>query len=437
MNIEDTDTTTPRQMESIKLDNLLINFTTEFQQIWESTGAHSEPAAFWHPTPAPDLLPGYFPLGDVIVPGHENINRVKVVAVVREGDSPSDDPARGKALSRPDGYEQVWKDSGSGAKKNCSLWRPIPPDGYVALGLVCSMGYEKPSLHAVRCIREDLVVVSYVGDMIWSEEGSGAKQKFNAWEIALPAAAAGEIYFAPGTFVGDSSHFRYRHALTYSLRMKIPLQINTPPVAPAISDFKTPLPPETSEATQVAMIPWFAVDDSPASASDALSEATYYRLERKDHYKLVGQGHNTEDTSKLFKWTAAGGRSHEEARIFSSITSIKFDTQWRAEASDDRPIQFSAKLSEEFTHTKTVSNGWKAPSNLAVAAIVPKNKMLAVYQLESHYDLLNEDGTQVAVSFAYTDSDSLHWIEYPAEDSPMTPRPESITDPSVATDIAP
>lgn len=413
MTTENDVTTPPRQMESIKVDNLLINFTSEFQQIWNSTGSRSEPAAFWHPTPTPDLLPGFFPLGDVVVPGHENINGERVVAVVREADSPSENPARGRALSRPNDYEQVWNDSGSGAKKNCTLWRPIPPDGYVALGLVCSMGPEKPSVHAVRCVRADLVIESYVGDLIWSE-GRGFTHNFSAWGITLPAAEAGEIYFAPGTFVSDGSGNKPAGNLTYALRMKIQVQTHTAPEAPVISNFESPIPPEASEATQVAMIPWFAVDQYPTSAFDDLSELTHYRLERKDRYILIGHGHNTEDKSSLYKWTAPRTLTHEQARDFSSLTSIKFETEWRAEASDtDRPIQFSAKLSKAFTHTETSTNGWETLNTVVVAAIVPTNKMLAVYQLESRYDLISEDDEQASNSVLYADSDSLHWTEYP------------------------
>lgn len=429
MTTENSLTTTNRQMESIKFDNLLINFTTQFQPIWDSIGSHSEPAAFWRPVPDPDLLPGFFPVGDVAIPGHENINGSNVVAVVCEGDSPSEDPERGKALSQPDGYERVWIDSGSRAKKNCTLWRPTPPDGYVALGLVCSIGHEKPSLDAVRCIRADLVIESYIGDLIWSDKDSGAKQNFSAWGIDLPAAAEGEIYFAPGTFVGDSNYSKpWENVTAYSLRMKIPLQINTAPEAPFISDFKAPLPPQTSEATQVAMIPWFAVDDDALSPIEALSESPYYRLERKDRYVLVGHGHNTADKSRFFKWTAPRILSRSIVRIFTSITSIKVPTEWRAGVADtNRPIKFSAKLSENFTRTETSSRGWNTSNTVVVAAIVPKNKMMAVYQLESHYDLINEDGTQVAISIAYADEDSLLWIEYPPENDSQVLSPTPMT----------
>ena len=186
MTIHDQAAAPSRQIEPIRHDNLLIHFTTEFHRIWDSTGSRAKPAAFWRPTPAPDVLPGYFPLGDVFVAGHDNINGSTVVAVVCEADAPSADPARGPALRRPEDFELIWKDSGSGSKKDGAVWRPIAPQGYVAMGAVCSNDHEKPSLNAVRCVRADLVIASDVGELIWNDRGSGARQSFSAsvWSLS-------------------------------------------------------------------------------------------------------------------------------------------------------------------------------------------------------------------------------------------------------------
>lgn len=191
MNTDDHVTLAARQMESIKFDNLLINFTTEFRRIWDSSGSKSKPAAFWRPSPAPDLLPGFFPLGDVAVSGHDNINEKRVVMVVCEAGQPSGDDSKGLALRPPTDFEEVWRDTGSGARADCSIWRPIPPEGYVALGQVCSNGRDKPLLNTVRCVRADLVVRSFVSDLIWNDKGSGAKRSFSAWGIFPPDAQAG------------------------------------------------------------------------------------------------------------------------------------------------------------------------------------------------------------------------------------------------------
>ena len=115
-------------MESIKLDNLLINFTTEFHRIWDTSGSKSKPAAFWRPTPAPDVLPGFFPLGDVAVSRirRQHQRNKEWWRLSARAISPSEDASKGKALSRPDDFEQVWKDSGSGAKSGLLDMAPDP-----------------------------------------------------------------------------------------------------------------------------------------------------------------------------------------------------------------------------------------------------------------------------------------------------------------------
>lgn len=82
------------QMQPIRNDNLLISFTTEFLRIWDTVGSRVKPAAFWRPTPPADVLPGYFPLGDVAIDDHDNINDRHAVAVVCEAATPSADPAK-------------------------------------------------------------------------------------------------------------------------------------------------------------------------------------------------------------------------------------------------------------------------------------------------------------------------------------------------------
>ncbi|TMW60609.1 hypothetical protein Poli38472_000651 [Pythium oligandrum] len=116
----------------------------------------------------------WFSLGDVLHVGGE-IPETPVLLV-------SDDD--GGLLLPPVGFERV-DVSGKGLPKNSdndpdfqrkqvrSLWWPIPPPGYAALG--CFAGskedpFEPPSISSVRCIREDLVqrVESYT--CMWRAE---------------------------------------------------------------------------------------------------------------------------------------------------------------------------------------------------------------------------------------------------------------------------
>jgi len=416
MTINDNTAAPSRPMEPIKLDNLLISFTTEFQRVWDTKNLRSSPAGFWRPAPPPDVLPGYFSLGDIAIHGFTNINGTRVAAVVREAGSPSIDSTKGKALSRPDNFELVWKDSGSGAKTYVSIWRPIPPEGYVALGLVCASDHEKPSVNSVRCVRMDLVTPANAGPLIWNDKGSGAKQNFSAWSIEPPIAEAGEICFLPGTFTGVQSHSRPSSYLaSYALRVPLTVQPNAAPAAPMLSGFGSPSPIEPATVTQVARLPWFAVRDD-MHPLEQLRSSPYYRLERADRYVLVGHEHNAGDQYRSVKWTAERAQNASLLQAFNRLTAIEFDRAWPIRTPGDNwAIRFSANLSKTFTHTETSSDGWGKFYPLEVVALAANNTMVAVYQLQSEYRLLRADNTPVTFGVEYSDDESLYLSQYPSE----------------------
>jgi len=68
------------------------------------------------------------------------------------------------ALVEPLDYELIGQHS-----SGCSFWRPIPPQGYVALGFVAQMGPEKPDTDEIRCLREDLATPGKTGERIWPD----------------------------------------------------------------------------------------------------------------------------------------------------------------------------------------------------------------------------------------------------------------------------
>ncbi|WP_085608652.1 MULTISPECIES: Vps62-related protein [unclassified Pseudomonas] len=409
-----------RQMEPIAVENLLINFTTEFHRIWDNTGSKSKPGSFWRPTPAPDLLPGYFPLGDLVISGRDNINEKRVMAVVREGDLQNAEAGKGPALSRPNDYQWVWSDTGSRANGDCSIWRPIPPEGYVALGLVCSNDSSKPSFNAVRCVRADLVVASSASTLIWSDKGSGADRDFSTWTVSPPSAPAGEIYFAPGTFIGANGYSKPAAPITaYALRMPIPLQVQTPPAAPVLTGHDASAALTPSRITQVVRLPWFAVSDPLMPSLVQLKTSPFYRLERTDHYLLVGEGRNSSDMHRPFRWRASRAQSFEMVRTFTRNTGLDIGNQWSSAMSAlQSAITCSARLGDSFCNTGSAPYEWVNSSEAEVIALVGKNRFAAVYLMQSDYRLLREDGSQVEGRLSFTDMDSLHLADYPAELEP-------------------
>ena len=424
------------RIEPIRIDNLLINFTTEFLRVWDTTGLQAKPAAFWHPTPAPDMLPGYFPLGDVAAVGLGNINGKTIVAVACESGTPSAVPGKGWALRPPLDFELIWKDSGSNSRRDMSIWRPIPPEGYVALGSVCSSSHEKPSFNAVRCVREDLVIASGLSEHLWNDKGSGARQNVSAWSAVPPVAAQGEIHLAPGVFVGSSGHLKPANFPVYSLRMQIGLEVNPRPTAPVLCGDSLPPLDTSGEPTYIAILPWFTMKDPRYSGTEQLRNSPFYQLQRTDRYVLVGHAHNTEDGVQTFRWNAPRAQRAASLRTFTNTTSVEFGAQWQSHLRN--PFTFSARLGHDFTQCEIHSNDWLNAAAIDVVAVVDKHKSVAVYLIQSDYKLLRSDGTSVTSGFSYTDGGSLHISQYtPVEPEVLVvsaPEPEPEPEVALATD---
>lgn len=402
-------------MNRLQFNDLLISFTSEFLPLWSDKGSGAHKAiGLWRPSTASDALSPFFSLGDIAVDHYRNVNQSKVVAVVSDANK-----VDGTALRPPVDYQLVWHDEGTGALSNTSIWRPIPPQGYVAMGMVCGVNYDKPSRHAIRCVREDLVVASTSGELIWNDKGSGSASDLSAWSIIPPAATAGEIYLAPGTFVANNSYARPGPA-PYSLRLALTAQLNELPPTPVLTGTESPTLEETTPTVQVCELPWFCVKDPELTVIEQFQSSPVYRLERTDRYLLAGFGHNTEATSQPFMWTATKGELGGNAKALAFNTNVDLSQEWPAYARAFEPA-FSAHLDREFTHAQRSAKGWSQPSSLEIITYIAPNKAVAAYLLHSEYCLLRQDGKPVSGTVSYTNGDHV----YLSESQDPEPQPES------------
>lgn len=119
------------------------------------SGAKSD-IALWHPK-APS---GYFVFGSIGLDSNKAKPDSKVITYaykpnlkIKVGNKEMD------AIVYPKDYKLLWKDKGTGAKQDGSIWEPIAPAGYVALGCVAVSGYDKPSVKDSACILNDTVLI--------------------------------------------------------------------------------------------------------------------------------------------------------------------------------------------------------------------------------------------------------------------------------------
>jgi hypothetical protein len=201
---------------------LNVEISTEFEKIWDDRQTTAEPyrVGFWRPI-APE---GYFILGDFCERSHLAFPRSGAVLVVKEANSlpqptRQSNSAGTPLLVPPVKFELVWSNKGLRGKYGpCSIWRPVPLSGYIALGYVANQSYDQPpnaEQIRYRCVHSSLLRMGVFhphhsleqgggypnGDLdcLWRDKKSGSKKKCSIWPVYTPTDVRGA--FSPGTFV--------------------------------------------------------------------------------------------------------------------------------------------------------------------------------------------------------------------------------------------
>ena len=277
-------------MKTFRYKDLDIGFVTKFDLMWNDRKSGGNMNGAYYRPIIPEEMEGFHSLGDLGYVDWIDVNKTAVIAVAKDVKDPS-----GTALRAPIKFEKIWDDRGSEARMNGSMWRPIPPDSYVALGVICNNSWSPPSVDVVRCVRADLVVPAYPGDLIWRDTKTGAKTDFSSWRTNPPDAPSGggEIFLSPGTFIGAPHHHKPdKDPNAYALRLLIEEKTpsNPAPPVPVLHDYSKPSPFEKDTVTYSSILPWFTVMDPNLTPIDQLVKCPEYRLERVDCYKLIGHG---------------------------------------------------------------------------------------------------------------------------------------------------
>ena len=99
-----------------------------YNLIWNDRGSGAKSdVSIYRPLPPS----GYYLLGDVATSSYSTLTHGAVVVRDLTGD----------ALAKPTGFQEVWRDRGSGADRDVKIMRIVPPHGYVCLGDVAVNNY--------------------------------------------------------------------------------------------------------------------------------------------------------------------------------------------------------------------------------------------------------------------------------------------------------
>lgn len=393
----------------VQFGELMLAFTNQFSFVYnDQKSGSSQDGAFWQPVPPT----GFYILGTFAIGNYSDVNADgNNWALCVQAAPGSNNP-----LSSPTGFTQIWNDHGSGGANDGSCWRPIAPDGYVALGDVMVNGYNAPSTDTIVCIRKDLTVTGMAGNQIWCDKNSGASMDIDVFSINPNTAvdiSTTNGYFAANTFVANNTYSTPDPASLPEmnvLNLPFPVSESTDPPTPVLQSVN--MPPNISGKTvdRITTVPFTAISDPGRSVSWQLANSPFYFLERAVYYQLEIFDYNTTSVDQTISKTVTTGISESQTSTFSVTTGISVT----AEAG----VSFLAESS--VSATVSVEMGYETSTNVETfneisvdrQLITPPGKAAAMWSLGYNMNLVRADQSIVGASLVF-DVNSFVQSQYP------------------------
>ncbi|MEJ2103524.1 MAG: Vps62-related protein [Ignavibacteriaceae bacterium] len=376
-------------LQVLETEELLITFSQTFEFRWNDQGSGcSYNGSYYHPV----TTDGFKPLGSLGFDGYYNPDGLHGIMVVKA-------KTGSNALAAPTDYTLVWNDQGTGSNSDGSFWMPVPPTGYIAMGLVAQSGYSKPSLDDVVCVREDLTVIGEAGAVVWGTFNTVTSQ-FGSWKIEPPIAGPHEnAYLSTGTFVGVASwNPPSVNPVMNVLNVQLPMLSETPyqQYAPTLTGYDPP-PDETVPILAREMLVPCTIISDPLYSNNQMwrvSNSPFYRLERQVFYKLLYHNHNQTSITQHNSYTRRYGVTTTESNEFWTETSISVTV----EAGVSIKIfegKVSATVSKSFGYSTMTSVSELEESEYESGVDVLPGKAVAIWQRWNRFVLKRHNGTSL------------------------------------------
>ncbi|CAM4394107.1 Vps62-related protein [Pseudoalteromonas ostreae] len=386
---------------------LVITFTDKFDFRWDDSGSGaSKDGAYWHPLPPS----GFKALGSVGVNHYGGINGTVAALCVKEASIKEGAPA----LRSPVKFDMIWKDSGSGAHKDGSCWRPVAPDGYVALGDVFVKGYNSPSLEDITCVRADLAYGAVVGNGIWADHGSGASADFGSFEINVPA----EYYdtekglISVGSFVGNNNYNPPVGAsVLHCLNLLLPTESAENPPYPTLTSYDPPASTTTPSLDRTVYVPFTAVKDDFKDLAWKVSNSPFYKVDRYISYKTELYDYNQTSVIQHVDETISTGVSTTQSSSFSTKTGVSVTAEGGVSFLGTGG-KVSATVSVELGWTRSTGITEFTEKSITRSISVPPNKAQAVWAISYSLVVKRDDNSTVSNALSFEVDYFIH-SEFP------------------------
>ncbi|KAF4611360.1 hypothetical protein G7Y89_g15653 [Cudoniella acicularis] len=322
----------------------LVTLTTAYELRWNDQGSGgNRDGAFWHAHSQGDLRP----LGTVALQGYDDPNNKRATLLIG--------PNGQTSVASPVSYERVYTDEGTGAKRDGAIWRPVAPEGYVALGDVVT-DRSTPSLNDIWCVRRDFLVAGkYAGEPIWDDRGTGGKYDVSIWGVSPRDTRfdADKVPLNGDTFISVDNYSEPSTALARALLVEAPAQIfpGGSREAPLLTSKIAPASSTALEKDRSVILPFtclFPPNDQPSI--DGIANP-FISVERWGNWTLALFDNNTTGINQSSSTATTVGISQTQTESFQHSTGIKISS----EVGIELVASVSVELNYQFTYTSSSS----------------------------------------------------------------------------------
>ncbi|MDJ0384784.1 Vps62-related protein [Streptomyces sp. G-G2] len=312
-------------VDSIRYGALDIAVTDRFTRRWDDAGSGATlDGAFFNPEISSTLYAqGWRYLGSTGHRSHADMTGARGAILVRGAN------AADQMIKPPVRFDLIWTDEKSGAKKNGSVWRPVAPPGYVALGDVwAALSWDAPLTEYYACVRQELAGRRYVregviGDMIWDDKKSGARRDVSTWQIRppqYPTDSTERLILGADLHRAHASHAR-PSGTVHVLDLPAAVARRNPPAVPVLTSHREPDP--VAQITDRAVtVPMTVVKDPGKNIAWQAANSPFYTLERRVNFTLqIFRNNEAGSTPAESSVAVTTGITKEMSEEFSRRTS--------------------------------------------------------------------------------------------------------------------
>jgi hypothetical protein len=304
------------------------------------------------------------------------------------------------ALAYPESWEVEWSSSYPSwtGPDEITIWNPIPPEGYVAMGSVAKAGDDTvpPSLTCVVCVREDLTIAGEAGEIIYAEDN------FALYFNDSPDAGPHEFCYLPtGTSIcalWGVNPTPATHPELNVLNVELPMlgeALQT--YLPQLTNFEAPPLESPPVMAKAMLVPYTIVNDQLYSnnLSWQYANSPFYRLERQVFYKRLYHNHNTSSQPQTNSVTIISGVTTEESQSFWSETSVSVSVEAGISIGDVISGKVNTTVSESFGYQTQTSVTELEQKEVETSINTAPGTAAACWQMYNRFVLFRHNGVDL------------------------------------------